>query len=76
MVAMAVGVLFMKEMSKALGNIGQGGPFFFVALMFVWDGLFIYMLTDYADKKALAIGIILGTLVKTLLLLKLNIFKL
>ena len=75
-VAMAVGVLFMKEMSKAIGDIGQGGPFFYVALMFAWDGIFVYMLTDYTTNKELAVGIMLGTLIKTLLLTKLNIFKL
>ena len=73
--AMSVGVLFLREMSKAIGNVGQAGPFFFVALMFVWDGLFAYMITDYATGKEMAIGIALGTLIKTLLLLKLKIFK-
>ena len=69
-VAMAVGVLFLQQINKTLGNIGQGGPFLFIALMFAWDGIFIYMMKSYASKEELAIGIILGTLLKVPTLLK------
>lgn len=72
--AMIVGVLFLREVHKSLGNIGQGGPFLFMALMFAWDGIFIYMMTSYATNKEIAVGVALGTLLKTLGLLK--IFKL
>ena len=67
---MTVGLLFLNEVNKHLGNIGQSGPFLFMALMFMWDGIIIYTINDYASKKELAIGIMIGTLIKCFLLLK------
>ena len=75
-VAMAVGVLFLREMGKALGDLGQAGPFLFVALMFAWDGIFIYMMAEYATNQSIAVGIALGTLLKTFTLIKAFKFKL
>ena len=69
-IGMVVGVLFLREVQKMLGDSARHGSFLFIALMFAWDGIMLYTVSDYATKKELAIGIMLGTLIKCFILLK------
>ena len=68
--AMVGGVLFLREINKMLGNIGQAGPFLFILLMFAWDGMIVFTAKGYITKESLAVGIVLGTLLKTIAFLK------
>ena len=69
-IGMTVGVQFLREVQKMLGETAKYASMLFVALMFAWDGIMLYMMTDYATKKELAIGIMLGTLIKCFLLIR------
>lgn len=65
---MSVGVFFLKEAMKILTGIES--PYALIGLMFLWDGIVIFTMNDYCSKKELAVGIMIGTLIKCLILLR------
>ena len=66
-VGMALGVLFLTELRKYLS---KEFSLVLVMMMFVWDAIVIYAAHGYAEKEELALGIMIGTLIKCYLLIR------
>ena len=63
---MGFGAFILMELNK------QQLGFALIAIMIAIDGLIVFGCSDYFDKKEIALGIVLGTLIKTFIFLKNN----
>lgn len=66
--AMALGVYAMRLIGDLLK---QHATWVLIAWMFLWDGVAIYIASLHMEKTAVALGIILGTVFKLPLFIKL-----
>ena len=68
---MIIGAVFAVEAVKTLKVNASLLP---MALMIAWDGIWIYAMYGYMEKRELAVGIMFGTILKVFYLIKIKLW--